>query len=425
MSDPILRGSTYHIRKRVPRRYRDVEDRDYVWISLHTDSPEIARRKAPAVWTDMIEAWEAKLEGRGDDAANRMAAARNLAAKRGYRFLSAAEVARLPLPELLDRVEAVVTSKGRLDIAEAEALLGGAKPPRLTVTKALERYWKVAAEKRIGKSADQVRRWENPRKKAVANFVEVIGHDPVVADITTRDLHQFKQWWVDRMTAEGLTPNSANKDMIHLLSVIREVAAAEEIELQFKTDRLMIKDSDPGTRPPFSVTFLRETLLKKGALDGLNPEARAILLGMVNTGYRPSEGASLGPDQIRLADRVPHIRIEPNGRQLKTPNARRVIPLTGVSLEAFKAFPQGFPRYGTNSASLSATVNKFLRENKLLPTDDHSLYSLRHSFEDRMLAAGFDERIKADLMGHSLKRERYGAGANLEHLHRLLKKIAL
>lgn len=30
-------------------------------------------------------------------------------------------------------------------------------------------------------------------------------------------------------------------------------------------------------------------MLSPGALDGLNGEARAILLGMVNTGYRPSE----------------------------------------------------------------------------------------------------------------------------------------
>ncbi len=77
------------------------------------------------------------------------------------------------------------------------------------------------------------------------------------------------------------------------------------------------------------------------------------------------------------------------------------------------------------SAALSATVNKFLRANGLLETDDHSLYSLRHSFEERMLAAGIDDRIRRDLFGHALDRERYGGGASLEMARDLLIPLAL
>ncbi len=106
-------------------------------------------------------------------------------------------------------------------------------------------------------------------------------------------------------------------------------------------------------------------------------------------------------------------------------NARRVIPLCGVSLEAMRKFPQGFPRYRKSPASLSATINKFLREDGLLETPKHSLYGLRHSFEDRQLGAGVDERIRRDLMGHALKRERYGKGASLDHLLSLVHATAL
>ncbi|WP_336247115.1 hypothetical protein [Octadecabacter dasysiphoniae] len=121
---------------------------------------------------------------------------------------------------------------------------------------------------------------------------------------------------------------------------------------------------------------------------------------------------------------MPHISIEPEGRQLKSQYARRVIPLVGVSLEAFRAFPEGFPRY-RDSATLSATINKYLRGNGLLETPQHSLYSLRHAFEDRMLAAGIDDRIRRDVFGHRLNRERYGKGATLEHLATLMRGIAL
>lgn len=69
-------------------------------------------------------------------------------------------------------------------------------------------------------------------------------------------------------------------------------------------------------------------------------------------------------------------------------------------------------------------MNKFLRANGLLETPRHSLYSLRHSFEDRMLAAGIDDRIRRDLFGHRLDRERYGKGASLEHVAELVRGIA-
>ncbi|GGB55718.1 hypothetical protein GCM10011503_00010 [Henriciella pelagia] len=55
---------------------------------------------------------------------------------------------------------------------------------------------------------------------------------------------------------------------------------------------------------------------------------------------------------------------------------------------------------------------------------DHSFYSLRHSFEDRMIAAGVDDRIRRDLFGHRLDRERYGKGASLEHVAGLVESLA-
>lgn len=62
------RGRLYHLRRRVPRRYRWIERRETVWISLHTDSEMIARSKADRAWSQMIEAWEARLAGNSADA---------------------------------------------------------------------------------------------------------------------------------------------------------------------------------------------------------------------------------------------------------------------------------------------------------------------------------------------------------------------
>jgi integrase len=157
-------------------------------------------------------------------------------------------------------------------------------------------------------------------------------------------------------------------------------------------------------------------MLATGALGGLNRDARCILLIMINTGARPSELAALTRAQIHLEANVPHISIEPVERQLKSANARRIIQLCGVSLESMRECPGGFPRYSDSSASLSATVNKYLRHHGLMETPEHTMYGLRHSFEDR---------IRRDLMGHALGRERYGKGGSLENLQKLIQATAL
>ena len=419
----VRRGSNFHLRQRVPLRYRRVEPRVTVWISLHTDSESVARQKAPLAWQHHIEAWEAKMAGDTGDAERRFEAARELAAVRGYRYMTAGQVATLPREELLARVEAIPVRNDKPDKVEAAAILGGASEPPITLSRAPQLFWTLTGDQVIGKSEDQVRRWKNPRKKAVANFIGVVG-DRVLSDISGDDMLDFRQWWTEKLESEDLTPNSANKDLIHLGSVLKTINKRKRLGLVLPLTDLSFKGGENRQRPPFSVEWIKTKLLAPGALAGLNTEARCIVLGMVNTGYRPSEGASLGRDQIRLEDKVPHISIEPVGRQLKSAYARRIIPLAGVSLEAFKECPDGFPRYADNP-SLSATVNKFLRANGLMETPGHSLYSLRHSFEDRMLAAGIDDRIRRDLFGHRLTRERYGKGASLEHLAEVIQGLAL
>ena len=408
--------------KRVPARYAAVEPRKFVWISLHTDSPSAAQTKANAIWNELLEAWEAKLAGDTTDAAQRFQAAKDLAAARGFRFMPVGRVAQLPLDELRNRMAAVTMRAEGPDMREAAAVLGGAKEPPLTVSGALEEYWTLARDKTLGKSPDQLRRWRNPRIKAVGNFIKAVG-DKALNEITPDDMLDFRAWWLDRIEAGEVEPGTANKDLVHLGDVLKTVVRMKRLGIVLPLDGLSFKEGEAGQRPAFSADWIKGKILAPGALDGLNDEARAILLVMVNTGARPSEIANLTADRIRLDSDVPHISIEADGRQLKSSYAKRVIPLCGVSLEAIRCHPDGFPRY-RDKPGLSATVNKFLRENGLAETPQHTMYSLRHSFEDRMLAASVDDRIRRDLFGHRLDRERYGKGATLEHLQRVVQAIA-
>ncbi len=120
---------------------------------------------------------------------------------------------------------------------------------------------------------------------------------------------------------------------------------------------------------------------------------------------------------------VPHIRIRPAAkRELKSASSSRDIPLIGVSLEAMKRAPNGFPRYREKGNSLSAALLKTFHTRGLMETDKHCIYSFRHAFEKRMLEAGLDYGLRCTLMGHKNTRPQYGDGGSLEYRRREMLK---
>jgi len=123
-------GSTYHLRKRVPARFKNIEHRRHIGISLHTDSWDQAQQKASVAWRQLLAGWEARLAGDTSDAEKRFAAARQLAQARNYRFLPSDQVAALTTIDLSERINiASVTNGNHIDKIEAAAVLGGAIQP--------------------------------------------------------------------------------------------------------------------------------------------------------------------------------------------------------------------------------------------------------------------------------------------------------
>lgn len=69
-------------------------------------------------------------------------------------------------------------------------------------------------------------------------------------------------------------------------------------------------------------------------------------------------------------------------------------------------------------------VNKFLENNGLRPTKDHTVYSLRHSFKDRLIAAEAPDSLIDALMGHRTGKPKYGKGPPLELKLKFMSSIA-
>ncbi|MEW8332977.1 MAG: hypothetical protein AB2692_18730, partial [Candidatus Thiodiazotropha sp.] len=57
-------------------------------------------------------------------------------------------------------------------------------------------------------------------------------------------------------------------------------------------------------------------------------------------------------------------------------------------------------------------------------TPKHTLYSLRHTFKDRLRDAQAPEEIIDELMGHKKSGPKYGRGHILERKYEWMEKIA-
>jgi integrase len=136
------------------------------------------------------------------------------------------------------------------------------------------------------------------------------------------------------------------------------------------------------------------------------------------------EACNLSRKTIVFDHAIPHVQVRPDGRQLKTEQSERDIPLVGVALMAMRLQPDGFPRYRERADELSAAVNKAFSNRGLRPNGE-SMYSLRHAFKDRMRQARFEDELMDELMGHKTDKPAYGEGYSLKVKATALRGMAL
>ncbi|WP_150524969.1 DUF6538 domain-containing protein [Roseibium sediminis] len=417
------KGDWYHYRRKVPAEFQDIDPRKYVKKALKTRDRAEARARALEIDRQVMAQWSALKNEKSSDPVERRKAAVDLANAHGFDYRPFPEVMNLPTAEFVARAAKLgeISSNTKLNF---EALFGGATPTTEIKTSALlDEFEKLRKAELSGKSDDQLRVWRNPRKKAIANWLKV-NPDLPVDQVTQFHALDFRDWWLERIETEGLKYGSANKDIVHLGKMHREICKFHRIPSVNPFSGTLLQDDEKNEQFPFSREWVQDRLLP--GLAGMNDEARAIVLIVASTGARPSEIARLPKDRFILDSDIPHVLIEPTDKnKLKTKYSKRSIPLCGTALlgaEMLISLKQR--KYFEKSSTLSATVNKYLAQNGLKETEKHTLYSLRHTFQDGLTALDVPDRMQTEIMGHKFDRPLYGTGPTLEHKKRIVDQLA-
>lgn len=422
------RDGWWHFVRRVPAIYAEHDRRGIVKLTTKVriaDDPRglAAAKIATKLNADLEAYWRGLFLGHGDDARKRFDAARQFARAVGYDYVPAAQLAERGPAEIVGRVETLIRKNLKPAADGVDAVLGLVAPPALKLSGLFEKYEELQKASLLDLSEEQRRRWRNAKRRAVDVLIEIVGDKPV-ADVTRGDALDFREHWQERLLDGEVEIGTANKQIGHLNKMWRVLNMIERLELSPVFAELRIEGEGEAQRAAFEAEFVRDRILQPGAFGELNDEAVDIVHLVAETGLRLSEAVNLTEATIHLAGDVPYVSVEPEGRRMKTSQSRRTIPLVGAALAAMKRNPTGFPRYRDKNAGLSALVNRIMTDKKLRPTERHSLYSLRHTFEDRLTAVEAPEKVIAALMGHKYSRPKYGAGPSLKQKREWLERIA-
>lgn len=431
----IKRGDTYHFRMRVPREYLAVAGKSEIHRSLKTDSKRKAQELVPSVRKSILSDLNAiKVKREQPEKADAYSAAQAIIKDRGFGYMNTEALLDAPLEETLARFESISEDD---DVETVRALLGGLEETGLRLSELGEVVETYRANDNRYKNDDQLRKWRNPRKKAVANLMKSIGNkDILVSKIDNKAALKHKSLWEKKIADEKVEPETANKDFIHMRSLLKDYYASINEEkpptpyavVSVKKDRF----HKPKRKKEIPVEWIKTKWFAPEAFDELNDEARDILLMSIETGCRQSEISNLPPNSIVLDHPIPHLKIDVEegeySREVKNAPSRRVIPLVGVALAAAKRHPNGFPRY-RGSSNYSATINDYLHSKGLMPSLEHTAGGVRHSFETRMKKVVIPSDDRGEMMGHSVKsirgRELYGDELELLEKLKVANRIVL
>lgn len=423
------RNGHWQFTRRVPTEFAGLDPRGIVKhstkIAVATDKRGAKASKVADAMNRELEAyWRGLTEGKAQEAADRYAEARRRARAIGFDYVGAQELATRPLEDLVQRYEKLLSARLIDDAGARTAVLGFEAPPAIMLSEVFTRFQAQSRTEVADMSPGQLRAWASGYTKALNDIVGVLG-DKQLSAITHADILDYIGWLEDRIAEEEIVVKTANRKIGQVSRMIKDLNRKLRLGLPSFFADMLIRGGEKVSRPPFPAEWVQGRILAEGALMGLSDEARRAVMLIADTGLRVSEAVNLNGSTIHLNGSIPYVEVKPDGRRVKTKDSIRTIPLVGVALAAMRLQPSGFPRYADRGAAFSEEVGRYLTDRGLRPTPKHTLYSLRHTFKDRLIASKCQDSMIDALMGHaSGKGYKYGDGPALDLKAEVLHAIA-
>ena len=161
-----------------------LDRRAFAKRTVNTDSAAIAAQQAEDVNRATEAYWGNLLGSQSDDTVTQHEAAVGLTQSARFEYRPVNPLLDSDLSDLVSRLKAL---DGGPSKPKADGLLGLIDKAMLHLSEAMETYFRISRDQTVHKSERELRRWKNPRLKALQNFQEVGGGDPALAD-TSRDM---------------------------------------------------------------------------------------------------------------------------------------------------------------------------------------------------------------------------------------------
>ena len=231
--------------------------------------------------------------------------------------------------------------------------------------------------------------------------------------------------------SESRRPLSVN-NLLTKLATVLSWAVSNDLIPKAYTQNLKYKKGAESTRKAFTQEQIATLMTHVNGLPADSWKRWALSLGVI-TGARLNEYAQLTKEDIRKEGDVWVIDInDNNGKELKTAQSKRLVPLTdgayGFDLRAFLRFVEDAEAdtvLGVNYRLAGRGLNFALRD--ILSNDDPdlTLHSLRHSITSLLQAEGVPVAYVQAILGQSsgtLAFDTYGSGVPVDRLAVVLKE---
>lgn len=231
--------------------------------------------------------------------------------------------------------------------------------------------------------------------------------------------------------SESRRPVSVN-NLLTKLATVLSWAVSNDLIPKAYTQNLKYKKGAESTRKAFTQEQIATLMNHANGLPADAWQRWALTLGII-TGARLNEYVQLTKEDLRKEGDVWVIDInDNNGKELKTAQSKRLVPLTdgayGFDLGAFLRFAEnseGNTVLGVNYRLAGRGLNFALRD--ILSNDDPdlTLHSLRHSITSLLQAEGVPVAYVQAILGQSsgtLAFDTYGSGVPVDRLAVVLKE---